>query len=291
MKNKADTLGIDTTKMEQLKNAVITYLTPLFVEINKTSNIVSDQLRKVFVDYYEKYNDIMTEIVKKSSEKAKEEAVKEVEEKIKAIKNLVEQQSDGKIETWYQPDDPSINWTTQEDMRKHKGDLWYNTTTERIQRYSGTLWQSIVSPTEDEVARNIARNKSKIFTDTPITPYKKGDFWVKNSELYISNQDRSNGIYNPTDWVLATKYTDDTKANQVDQRVSNGQITLNGNTVVNGDFKVRGQNVEINSQTSITGVLQVFSGLGLVVYNGNTDATSNKKVVITNGQIEIWERT
>lgn len=291
LKNKADTLGIDTTRMEQLKNDVIAYLTPLFIEMNKTSNIVSDQLRKVFVDYYEKYNDIMTEIVKKSSDKAKEEAIREVEEKIKAIKNLVEQQSDGKIETWYQPNDPAISWVTPEDRKKHKGDLWYNTNNSTMQRYDGSTWQLITNTTEDEVARNLARNKSKIFTDTPITPYKKGDFWVRNSELYISTIDRESGSFNSADWVLATKYTDDTKANQVDQRVSNGQITLNGNTTVNGDFKVRGQNVEINGQTSITGVLKIFSGLGLIVYNGNNDDTSNKKVVITEGVIEIWERT
>ena len=277
--------------MEQLKNAVIIYLTPLFTNMNKTSDIISDQLRKVFVDYYEKYNDIMTEIVKKSSDKAKEEAVKEVEEKIKAIKNLVEQQSDGKIETWYQPNDPAVNWSTEEDRKKHKGDLWYNTTTEKIQRYNGVVWQPLASSTEDEVARNIARNKNKIFTEVPVPPYKRGDFWVRNSELYISTQDKELGVFDSSDWILATKYTDDTKANQVDQRVSNGQITLNGNTVINGDFRVRGQNVEINGQTSITGVLQIFSGLGLIVYNGNTDGTSNKKVVIAQGQIEVWERT
>lgn len=291
LKNKADTLGIDTTRMEQLKNDVIAYLTPLFIEMNKTSNIVSDQLRKVFVDYYEKYNDIMTEIVKKSSEKAKEEAIADVDSKINAIKSLVEQQADGQIESWYQPQDPATSWTTSELKTKHKGDLWYNTTNETMQRYDGSTWQLINNSAEDEVARNLARNKSKIFTTTPNTPYKRGDFWVNNSELYVSNMDRDTGSNVASDWVKATKYTDDTKANAVDQRVTNGQITLNGNTTVNGDFKVRGQNVEINGQTSITGVLKIFSGLGLIVYNGNNDDTSNKKVVITEGVIEIWERT
>ena len=291
LKNKADVLGINTTQMETFKNAIITYLTPLFTNMSVTSNVVSDDLRKVFVDYYEKYNDIMTEIVKKSSEKAKEEAIADVESKINAIKSLVEQQADGQIESWYQPNDPATSWTTSELKTKHKGDLWYNTNNETMQRYDGSTWQLIQNTTEDEVARNLARSKSKIYTTTPTVPYKRGDFWVNNSELYISTTDRDSGAYNPSDWVKATKYTDDTKANAVDTRVSQGRIVLNGNTTVNGDFRVRGQNVEINGNTAITGTLQIFNGLGLIVYNGTTDATSTNKVVIAQGKIEVWERT
>lgn len=290
MKNKADTLRIDTIRMEQLKNAVIDYLNPLFADMNTTSNVVSNQLRQIFVDYYEKYNDVMTDIVQKSSEKAKQEAIADVQARIDAIKNLVEQQSDGKIETWYQSNDPSSAWGYSE-RSKHKGDLWYNTNNNLMFRFNGSSWQQITSKTEDEVARNLARNKSKIFTSTPFTPYKRGDFWLRSSELYVSNMDRDSGYYVNSDWVLATKYTDDTKANQVDSRVSQGRIVLNGNTTVNGDFKVRGQNVEINGNTSITGILNIYNGLGLVVYNGNSDGNSNKKIVIAQGQIEIWERT
>ena len=160
-----------------------------------------------------------------------------------------------------------------------------------MQRYDGSTWQLIQNTTEDEVARNLARSKSKIYTTTPTIPYKRGDFWVNNSELYISTTDRDSGAYNPSDWVKATKYTDDTKANAVDTRVSQGRIVLNGNTTVNGDFRVRGQNVEINGNTAITGTLQIFNGLGLIVYNGTTDATSTNKVVIAQGKIEVWERT
>ncbi|QBJ04073.1 hypothetical protein FNU3_6 [Fusobacterium phage vB_FnuS_FNU3] len=299
LKNKADVFPELATKMttvENLKQKVIDFTTPLLTDMNITSSVVSNEFRKVFVNYYEKYNDLLTEIIQKSSDKAKDEAIKDVKTRIDNIKKLVDetigQQTDGKIQSWYQPNDPAINWTTEQGKKAHTGDIWYKSDDTTMWRWNGTRWNTLQASSEDNIARQIAQKKATIWVNTPNTPYNRGDFWVRNQELYISVSARTVGeLFHSEDWILATKYTDDTIANETKNKVDSGAITLNGRTVVNGDFKVRGQNVEINGQTTITGLLNLFGGQGLIVYNGTTEQTSNRRIVIQNGVIYVQARS
>jgi hypothetical protein len=54
------------------------------------------------------------------------------------------------------------------------------------------------------------------FTSEPIPPYDVGDLWLGgvSGDLKTCVVARSSGSYIASDWVLSTKYTDDTKANE-----------------------------------------------------------------------------
>lgn len=61
---------------------------------------------------------------------------KTIEESLTGIQD----QLDKKAETWYQSTDPSTSWTTDDAKKKHKGDLWYNTSNNQTFFWNGTKW-------------------------------------------------------------------------------------------------------------------------------------------------------
>ncbi|MBP3906686.1 MAG: hypothetical protein J6D12_06145, partial [Peptostreptococcaceae bacterium] len=75
--------------------------------------------------------------------------------------------------------------------------------------------------TQVDKAQLTADSKAKVFTSTPTTPYKIGDLWVQGTtgDVMRCKTARSSGSYTASDWEKASKYTDDTKANDVDTKV------------------------------------------------------------------------
>lgn len=131
-------------------------------------------------------------------------------------------QIDGKIETWYTADDPSTAWTTETERRKHVGDMWYNTGTNESFRYDSNLsWskitdaQAIAALAAAANAQDTADGKRRVFTETPKTPYDKGDLWVQgeNGGIMYCKTSRQTGAYNAADWVVASNYTGDENLN------------------------------------------------------------------------------
>ncbi|EJW90683.1 hypothetical protein EVA_21210, partial [gut metagenome] len=56
----------------------------------------------------------------------------------------ITEQIDGKIDTYYSTGDPSVNWKTPAERTKHIGDLWYNTGTAELKRFSSSFaWEII----------------------------------------------------------------------------------------------------------------------------------------------------
>lgn len=78
-------------------------------------------------------------------------------------------------------------------------------------------------------ANALADSKAKIFTTTPTTPYKVGDLWVQGTsgDVMRCKTARTSGSYTASDWEKASKYTDDTKANAVDGKVTTLQAEYN----------------------------------------------------------------
>ena len=61
-------------------------------------------------------------------------------------------------------------------------------------------------------AQDTADSKRRVFYNTPTVPYDAGDLWVQGSDgdiLRCAQAKTSAGSYNRNDWVLASKYTDD----------------------------------------------------------------------------------
>ena len=82
-----------------------------------------------------------------------------------------------------------------------------------------------------EVAQVTANSKSKTFVIQPAPPYKAGDLWVQGDGGEImrckDGIDRTSGSYTASDWELASKYTDDTKAKEALAVANTAQETAN----------------------------------------------------------------
>lgn len=126
-------------------------------------------------------------------------------------KTNLQNQIDGKAETWYQATDPSLDWSAA-DKPNHEGDLWYNTSDNTTWYYTGTAWSQQSIPTS--VFNNI-NGKANIFvgSTTPENP-KTGDLWLESASSDILT-------YVDGSWVKYNKYTDDTKAKQAIQDAAN----------------------------------------------------------------------
>ena len=135
----------------------------------------------------------------------------------------LQEQLDGKIETWSQPNDPSTAWTTTELKTKHKGDLWYNTSNAQTKRWSATAWE--LQPE----AETLAKQKKRIFTETPTIPYDIGDLWIlpsnsshsagKQGEILTCVTARASGSYTSSDWQKKIVYTDDTYVKNLESSI------------------------------------------------------------------------
>ncbi|RHR61676.1 hypothetical protein [Parabacteroides sp. AF17-28] len=136
---------------------------------------------------------------------------------LNSIKDNLQNQIDGKIDTYYQSSNPWNSWPSGTEP-EHVGDMWYNTSTGVLQTYIGpssNIWREIVDPAAVEAAKAAATaadvkadSKRRVFTATPYPPYDVGDQWItygtKNSSMFICKTSRSAGSsYNPSDWQKA----------------------------------------------------------------------------------------
>ena len=153
---------------------------------------------------------------------------KYVEEVLEDISNL-QDQVDGNISTWFfsgiptLENSPAVDWTTEEEKANHLGDLYYDKDTGYAYRFSLEnnvySWLKLTDSDVTEAlalanaAQDTADSKRRVFVTTPTPPYDVGDIWFKdNADLYRCRASRSSGEYNEVDWIIATKYTDDTYA-------------------------------------------------------------------------------
>lgn len=150
----------------------------------------------------------------------------------------VKEQIDGKIETFRQSDDPSVNWTNEE-KKVHENDLWYNTANNLVKIWNGVSWDDFTGDVP-ELVWNEINSKAQIFTDTPKTPYNKGDLWFVGSSgdiLTCVTARKESEQYNSSDWTKQNKYTDDTTANGVKQDLLNLSNILGYNgTKITGTY-------------------------------------------------------
>lgn len=161
------------------------------------------------------------------------------------ILDEIKAQLDGQIEQHFYQIDPSplstapgsedgvpnSEWTDSTTKENHLGDLYYNTTSGKVWRYvkiqwrpkpgyaPGTfyVWQELQ---DTELAQAIAianealelgKEKNRIFTSTPVTPYDVGDLWVQGAtgDIMRCKTARESGAFTSSDWEKASKYTDD----------------------------------------------------------------------------------
>lgn len=140
-------------------------------------------------------------------------------------------QVDGSICSWFYPgvptaeNYPAVEWTTAEAKHAHIGDLYYDKSTGIGYRWTensgGYYWDIIEDKqvqralTNASRAQSTADGKVRCFSAQPYPPYEVGDLWVQgdSGDILCRQHDRESGSsYVASDWVRASKYTDDTKA-------------------------------------------------------------------------------
>lgn len=150
----------------------------------------------------------------KASKYTDDTRANEVQKELETVNKDLQNQIDGKIETYNQSADPAASWTTAELKAKHTGDLWYNSKTEETMRWNGSAWSKL-SDADAKAAKNLAVTKKRVFSVTPYPPYDTDDLWVQgtNGDLMRCVTSCQSGEYVASDWVKATKYTDDSAIN------------------------------------------------------------------------------
>ena len=187
-------------------------------------------------------------------------------------------QIDGKIETWYYEHEPTLEnepasgWTTDAEKQKHIGDLFYRQSNGHSYRFMKTgedefEWTLIQDSdiqnalTTANNAQDTADNKRRVFVTTPVPPYDIGDLWVQgaNGDIMRCATARVSGDYNSEDWEKASKYTDDTAVNELDEsldqqevfdRLTNGG-TAQGIYMENGQLYINGTYISIDDLVSL----------------------------------------
>lgn len=153
---------------------------------------------------------------------------------------------------------PANGWTTDTDKKTHLGDLYYDNKTGKAYRFAkedSTYKWIIITDTEltkalkdssqalkdaaaaDKKANGAqatANTKRRIFGSQPVPPYDVNDMWVnatypndgstyKNEILKCSTAKAEGEKFDIADWKLASKYTDDTKAEEAKKAAEKAQ--------------------------------------------------------------------
>ncbi|MDD3019460.1 MAG: hypothetical protein PHX61_00605 [Alphaproteobacteria bacterium] len=166
-----------------------------------------------------------------------------------AINDLTNQ-IDGKIESWFQTTDPSISWTTNVIKAKHVGDMWFNSSANKLKRYSSSYaWVDITDQKAIDAynaastAQDTADGKRRVFVTTPYPPYDIGDLWVNGTELRRCATQRATGdTYNTDDWVTCVAY-------------DNTKTVIDGGLVTSGTIQVAGSDTTILAGMTGNGTL------------------------------------
>lgn len=236
--------------------------------------------------------------------------------------NSLKTQIDGKIETWYQPNDPSVKWTKTEEQpwcdidgnkildesgneiilvwesekAEHEGDLWHNTSDNTQWIYKSGIWQPQSIPNEllDKID-----GKSSVYMVQPKPPYYEGDLWVTtNSEgkasLKTSTVNRVGGAFDASDWI-DFKYADkDDIKNAIDKYdTSLGQDEVFNKLTKGGTEQgiyIKDGKVYINAKYILAGLLagERINGRGLKVIDDDNNVTLE---IDSNGNVILAPKT
>lgn len=151
----------------------------------------------------------------------------------------LQDQIDDNITSWFfsgvptAKNEPAASWTTDAVKKQHIGDLYYDKVTGLGYRWvldNGTYSWVVIRDTgvakalaDAAAAQAAADGKVRCFGSTPAPPYDVGDIWMQGAggDIMLCKTARQSGSYQATDWAKASKYTDDTAANEAAKTATN----------------------------------------------------------------------
>ncbi|EMV3069517.1 hypothetical protein AACG64_000197 [Staphylococcus pseudintermedius] len=224
----------DSKVTQEEKNQVDELLRTYSTKLSEYSAAITDALNKMSVN-------IASDIAATQLDKFNA-VVQQVNEEIDSLQKQV----DGAIETFYYPHAPTLTntpaneWNSDSLKEAHIGDFFLNTKSGLAYRFikegSTYSWKAI----EDQIitealnssknALDVADGKRRTFVSEPIPPYDVGDTWTQGTagDILVAIGKKLKGqLYNPSDWVKASKYTDDTTANRAISELNSFKETVN----------------------------------------------------------------
>lgn len=230
----------------------------------------------------------------------------------------LQEQLDGKIQTWSQDTDPALEWTETEEIPWtdvdgnsildvggneilivwekgkyiHKGDLWQNTANNTRWRWDGNKWveQEVPDYLFDKID-----GKAAVYFEQPKPPYNMGDFWVTSkadgeASIKTAVRSRSDGAFTDTDWI-DFKYADKT---DIDNAVKEYDTSLGQDEVFNkltngGEDQgiyIQDKKLYINANYILAGVLagKFINAKGIKVIDSDNQITLH---IDDNGKVHI----
>lgn len=221
----------------------------------------------------------------------------------------LQEQLDGKIQTWSQDTDPALEWTETEEIPWtdvdgnsildvggneilivwekgkyiHKGDLWQNTADNANTRWrwDGNEWVEQKAP--DYLFDKID-GKAAVYFEQPKPPYNMGDFWITSkadgkASIKTAVRSRSDDAFTDTDWI-DFKYADKT---DIDNAVKEYDTSLGQDEVFNkltngGEDQgiyIQDKKLYINANYILAGVLagKFINAKGIKVIDSDNQIT------------------
>ena len=250
-------------------------------------------------------DDVLADYIKKVSPPVQQEDIEGFVNNIvnPKIENL-QNQIDGVIETWFSEGVPTLanypasEWSTDNLKIAHLGDLYYDNSTGTAYRFSqneqgGYYWNVI---TDDAItkalaaaqkAQDTADNKRRVFTAQPTAQqvYDVGDLWVNatygdqysNDLLRCVAHKDAGAAFNIAHWTLASKYTDDTLAQEAKSEIAgfeylkeamaNGATQFYGGLMLSSHIRLGEWNADK------TAMEHVYAGMNGIYQNGRSLAS------------------
>ena len=205
------------------------------------------ELLTTYYDAELEVNDKINQAIQKQIKDTKAELLADLGDFETAVETSIQEMQDivdNTIETWFYNGVPTLSnlpasaWTTDELLARHLGDLYYDNETGLAYRFqrSGSegaytyYWNLIPDSAVAEAlakaarAQDTADGKRRTFRSQPTNAdaYDPGDIWLHatygndyNDEMLVCTTAKAAGVaFSISHWGTATKYTDDTVANQ-----------------------------------------------------------------------------
>lgn len=224
------------------------------------------------------------------------------------LPNDIMEQLDGKIDSYFKDYEPELNnypaneWTTDDDRASHNGDLFYWKSTGMCYRFVQIdgVWQWYNVKDKDiekalenaSKAQDTADGKRRNFITTPVPPYDIGDLWTQGNtgDLMRCQTARTSGNYVSSDWVKATKYTDDSAVDKLNKALTseevfnrltdNGKkqgIYLQGDQLYINFSYGKGGTLTLGGVNNENGSIQILDAIGAEVGKWDKDGLNIKK--------------
>lgn len=199
--------------------------------------------------------------------------------------NGFQNQLDGKIETYYGYEEPSLNnepanaWN-ESIYADHVNDLYYDKETGYAYRFNMKdgiyYWEKLSDESLAQAlaianaAKDTADGKKRVFTSKPTPPYDNGDLWLNAGEIFVCQISKSSeGTFEESDFIIATDYETNTNATATKKELTSKLEVVSGRvtTVETNTYKkteinqiLEGNYTDANGNEIVTKVVKTVSG-------------------------------